>query len=73
MEFVEQHVEMELLLVLSNVMIEIMLPMMAVLQHAQFNNCGLVLVNHLSVHTMVHQFVETEELREDNNVMMEMF
>lgn len=71
MEFVKLNVVMDLLLELNNVMIETDFLTMAVHQHVKLKLSGPVLVNHQFVPTMVQLFVETEELKEENNVMME--
>lgn len=70
-EFVKLNVVMDLLLELNNVMIETGFLTMAVHQLAKLKLFGPVLVNHQFVPTMVQLFVETEELKEENNVMME--
>lgn len=71
MEFVKLNVVMDLLLELNNVMIETDFLTMAVHQPVKLKLSGPVLVNHQFVPTMVQLFVETEELKEENNVMME--
>lgn len=70
-EFVKLNVVMDLLLELNNVMIETDFLTMAVHQPVKLKLFGPVLVNHQFVPTMVQLFVETEELKEENNVMME--
>lgn len=70
-EFVKLNVVMDLLLELNNVMIETDFLTMAVHQPVKLKLSGPVLVNHQFVPTMVQLFVETEELKEENNVMME--
>lgn len=68
---VKPNVEMESLLELNNVTIETSFQTMAVHQHVKSKLFGLVLVNHLPVLTMVQQYAETEESKEEKNVMME--
>lgn len=70
-EFVKPNVVMDLLLELNNVMIETDFLTMAAHQPVKLKLSGPVLVNHQFVPTMVQLFVETEELKEENNVMME--
>jgi hypothetical protein len=71
MEPAEPFVVMELLLELNNVMTKTLLQMTDAQLHAQLNHCGLALVNHQFVPTMAPLFVETEELKEGRNAMME--
>jgi hypothetical protein len=71
MDLAEHHVVMESLLELNNVMIEIMLLMMDVPQHALSSNYGPVQDNHQFVHIMDHPFVVMVEFKEEKNVMME--
>lgn len=70
-EFVKPNVVMDLLLELNNVMIETDFLTMAAHQPVKLKLSGPVLVNHQFVPTMVQPFAETEELKEENNVMME--
>lgn len=50
-------------------MTETVLETTDVLLHVPLNLCGLVLVNHLFVLTMVLLFVEMPESKEENNAM----
>lgn len=71
MEPAEPSVVMELLLELNNVTIKTLPATMDAHLLAQLSLCGLVLDSHQFVLTTALPFVETAELKEMNNVMME--
>lgn len=62
---------MDSLQVDKDAMIKIMFLTTDVHQPVKFKFSGLVMVNHLFVNIMVHQFAVMVELKMDNNVTME--